>query len=607
MKQIKSPKVILLVMFTLCKSFLFSQTIIDYQSWTSSSGCNIFSDPNNASTVVNVPATINGTAGTVAHLTAIGQPTYDNANKTVNLDSRIVNNSLNNGTEYRMTVNFKQGYTYKITVTAIRIMSQQTGANVLLRLDLNNGGSGTNNLCSGTGVIDASGSGNLKLSQQITGSSFASNADYVFDYLSLSAAQPYLMIAAIPPSGSVLQTILIRKIKIEETPPPVSFTLASPIGVVCGKANPVNLAVTNVYGTPGVTGYTWNLGAANKWIYNGNPAPATISTTGNTLTLSPICGTTPTSLTATAIVGTNSYTTNTPAITPVTETLSITGTNPLCSGTATYSIANLPTCGATVSNWNAIPGGIVQVAGNGNTANVTKLANGQVTLTATVTLTNACNTSTVNLSLPLSSGAFPLTGYYFVNSNYNQPNQNTLGPNNAAIFLPANQYFAVTAYISNANIPSPSWARATSSYPFTWSSSGIQLNFSGYSGTVAYSQRNGTFDFTANTGCGLTTTTFNWPVIPTSSSFRVVASPNPATNNLVVSIESEAVVTKVSGKSTGIIITLYNLTSTEVVKSWTYKSNQTKFNLDVSSIKKGIYILKVTKDKQEQTKQISIE
>jgi|GEM_PF-2978322 len=120
MKQIKSLKVILLLMSTLCTSFLFSQTVIDYQAWTSYSGCNIFSDPNNASTVINVPATINGTAGTVAHLTAIGQPTYDNANKTVNLDSRIVNNSMNHGTEYRMTVNFKEGYTYKITVTCYK-------------------------------------------------------------------------------------------------------------------------------------------------------------------------------------------------------------------------------------------------------------------------------------------------------------------------------------------------------------------------------------------------------------------------------------------------------------------------------------------------------
>ncbi|MGE5107924.1 MAG: T9SS type A sorting domain-containing protein [Sphingobacteriales bacterium] len=421
-------------------------------------------------------------------------------------------------------------------------------------------------------------------------------------------AQPTLTITAFPADNGGTKTVRIRKIRIVETPPLASFTITSPISVICGKANPVNLAVTNVYSTSGVTGYTWNLGAGNTWRYLNAPAPATITTSTNTLQLFPTCGITPTSLTATVTVGTNSYTTNTATVTSVNETLSIIGSNPLCGGSSIYSIANLPTCGAVVSNWNATPGGIVQITDNGNnTATVTKLANGQVTLTATVTLTNACNTSTPNLSFPLSSGAFPLTGYYFVNSNYNQPTQNTLGPNNAAIFLPANQFFGVTAYISNTNIPSPSWARATSSYPFTWSSSGIQLNFSGYSGTVAYSQRNGTFDFTANTGCGLTTTTFTWPVIPTSSSFSVIVSPNPATDNLAVSIEGEPTITKVSGKTANVTLTLYNLTSTEIVKRWSFKNNQPKFNLNIIGIKKGLYILKVNKDKLEQTKQISIE
>jgi len=487
-------------------------------------------------------------------------------------------------------------------------MSSQTGANVLLRLDLNNGGSGTNNSCSGTGIIDASGSGNLKLSRQITGSSFASGADYVFDYNSLSAAQPYLMIAAIPPSGSVLQTILIRKIKIEETPPPVSFTLASPISVICGKANPVVLTVANVYSTPGITGYTWNLGATNKWVYNGNPAPATISTTANTLTLSPICGTTPTNVSATANAGANQYTTNTATITSVNENMSIIGTNPLCSGSATYSIDKLPTCGATVSNWNATPGGIVQVANNGSTANITKLANGQVTLTATVTLTNACNTSTVNLSLPLSSGAIPLTGYYRIASDYhNYGIFNPLYNNNSPIWLPANKIFGVDVFITSSGIQLPTWTKASNSYPFSWGTTGTFLTFSGTSGTTAYSQRNGIFELTANTGCGVTTTTFTWPVVVQGGSFGLTTSPNPATDNLIVSIESETVTTKASGKTANIILTLYNLTSTEVVKRWSFKNNQTKFNLNVSGIKKGLYILKVNRDKQEQTKQISIE
>lgn len=127
MIKIIPSKLSFLLLLLFFSSISFSQTIINYNTWTGASGCNIFSDPNNASTVINVPATINGTNGTIAHLTAIGQPTYDNANKTVNLVSEIVNSSQNQGTEYRITVNFKQNYTYKITITAARIKSQQMG------------------------------------------------------------------------------------------------------------------------------------------------------------------------------------------------------------------------------------------------------------------------------------------------------------------------------------------------------------------------------------------------------------------------------------------------------------------------------------------------
>ena len=43
-----------------------AQTIINYETWTGASGCNIFANS------TNVPAAINGTNTTIAHLTAIG-------------------------------------------------------------------------------------------------------------------------------------------------------------------------------------------------------------------------------------------------------------------------------------------------------------------------------------------------------------------------------------------------------------------------------------------------------------------------------------------------------------------------------------------------------
>lgn len=73
---------LLLVAFFYNSSIIFSQTVIDYQTWTPPSPlpCNLFG------TALNVGATINGSTGTVAHITNIGQPTYNGTDKAVSLD-----------------------------------------------------------------------------------------------------------------------------------------------------------------------------------------------------------------------------------------------------------------------------------------------------------------------------------------------------------------------------------------------------------------------------------------------------------------------------------------------------------------------------------------
>lgn len=153
MKKIITPQLFLLILLNIFSAISFSQTIINYQIWTGASGCNIFASS------TNVPVTINGTNSTIAHLTAIGQPTYDNINKSVNLVTEVKTGGQNQGTEYTTDVDFKKGYSYRITLNVKLSGAASTGPKALLRLDLNNGGNGGNITCNGTGVIDASGSG----------------------------------------------------------------------------------------------------------------------------------------------------------------------------------------------------------------------------------------------------------------------------------------------------------------------------------------------------------------------------------------------------------------------------------------------------------------
>ncbi|HET7115470.1 MAG TPA: hypothetical protein VFI29_03225 [Hanamia sp.] len=300
-------------------------------------------------------------------------------------------------------------------------LSNQRKLNLTLcvRLDLNNGGNGGNTLCNGTGVIDASGSGGLKQSQQITSTTFT---DYIFNYYSLASFEPYLVIAAIPQIGISSQTILIRKITIEETPPPVSFTLPVSLSFQCGSTTPQTFAVTNVYGTTGITNYTWNLGSAtNGWLFNGNPAPQAISTgTTNTLTLTPVCGASQNNISATVTANGNNYATNSSIVSLTPPSITISGNSSLCSGTSTYSVSNVP-CNGTVT-WSASPSGIISLSPNGSSVSVTKVGNGGVTLTAKI---NACSNYSVHMAIAVgtpeqSYGIYPVDypSSYCTGENY---------------------------------------------------------------------------------------------------------------------------------------------------------------------------------------------
>lgn len=561
MKKNIYSKLFFSLLFISCSAITFSQTVINYQTWTGASGCNIFASS------TNVPATINGANSTITHLTAIGQPTYDNVNKSVSIVSETVNNgSLNQGTEYRTTVNFKLGYSYKITINAARIMSSQTGADVLLRLDLNNGGSGSNTLCNGTGIIDANGSGGLKHSLAITSNSFA---DYVFNYSSLSVAETYLMVAAVPPAASVYQTILIRKITIEESSPLPSFTLASsPTAVACGSITPVTFTATGSNIPNGATvSYNWNLGANNKWKYNGSAAPSTISTGAtNTLTLSPICGSALSTVSATATVNGTAYNTNSFAVSITQPSLSITGNSSLCSGSSNYTINGLP-CSATIA-WTPPPS---------NLGHLSTLTSSPTTLTYGGTIgsfTLTANVTSCGVSQPVT---LPVHVGTYVSSDY------TLSWNNGTppYYCP-NQTIAFTlsggATGSNYNWTWPTgWTLVSSGTtsvilktPSSQGSTGnVIVNFTEPCGTsvsksffVAYS----------SSACG-------------SSSTPYTISPNPASSTITIACTSLQTYCNIAAVQ---ITDIYgNIKSSQ---SWNYTNQQVQ--MPVSFLTNGTYIAK---------------
>ena len=287
-------------------------------------------------------------------------------------------------------------------------------------------------------------------------------------------------------------------------------------------------------------------------------------------------------------------------------TLSITGDDYICSGSKTYSISGTLPPGATVC-WSSSHIGYATVPaspGNcGSSVAVTYVAPGATTLTATIT---DCM-ETYNVTKSLAIGA-SVGGHYIILSDYHNPGIfYPLYNNNSPVWLPKNKSFGINAYLTSPGITSYTWSRASTSYPFSWGVAGGYLGIAGSSGSSAFEERDGIFNLTAQTACGTYTGTFTWPVIVQGWGLKISASPNPATSHLTVSIEDAAPEAKALSSNETITITLYRFNYTAPVKTWRFKNDQNKFNLNVSDIQKGQYVLKVQKGKYHQSEIIMIE
>lgn len=479
---------------------VYSQTttIINYQTYNAS-GCNIFANG------VNVPVTINGTNGIISHITTIGQPTYDSTYHSIELNAVTESsNSVIKGTEYKVSVSFKQHYTYKITINAARKKVSSSDIDPNLRIDLNNVASGGNNQCNGTETIDPNLSGNFKQSFQVK-TDPTNFADNVLFYNSLSAAELNLAIAAIPGNNSGLETILIRKITVEETPPPASFTITpQSVELACGSTNPLTFTINGTNVPVGATPtYNWFLGnVPNGWLYNGNEASQNISTgTTNTITLTPVSGVTPKNITATVSIGSTNYHTDTSIISIIQPSV-ITGDSIFCSISDTFRIPNLP-ASATVS-WSAIPSQIVQInSPDASQTTLTRETDGIITLTAIITA-SVCGaippiTRQIVVGKPvISGGTYSYNGY----PSPGQTTTKTLVPfiNNAWNTV-CNQFRAVTD-LQISDTSNVTWSDITQNPPlplgYTWNQTGNNLSLA-----FIYSGRQAVLQIVASNTCGV--------------------------------------------------------------------------------------------------------
>lgn len=300
------------------------------------------------------------------------------------------------GTEFAISgFTFKKDYKYTVKITA----KNNSTYNEPAGLKCNFNPSGVDANCNGVNTINANNgtfsSSSSKWFKVVNGTNFV---EHTFESDYLSSAQSSLGIGTyslfnIGQTSQSKQTIYIKKIQIFEIPPPPSFTLfPTTLALSCSDASSRTFTVTPANIPSGaVVTYQWS---HNGW--------SQISATSTSKTLQPNSGTTlPSSVTVTPILNGVVQPTKTATVTrsALTSSATISGSRTVCSS-ATYTMSGL-LAGQTVSSWTVSNPSIAALsATSGATTTVTKIGNGQVTLTATIR--NACNqtvTKAINLQL----------------------------------------------------------------------------------------------------------------------------------------------------------------------------------------------------------------
>jgi len=579
-------KKIIVSLFLLFSIRAISQNVvIDYQAWNpSGTTCNLFVNP------TNVPAT--GTpSGTIEHQRKLGETVYNSSDLSIQIRTEYqTTGGVYKGGRYRIAYNFKAGYSYTIYITAAAVENTvgfPTGP--FVRADINSIGGGGSTGCNGPETLNYNAGGSpaaVKLSSDVF-------LEYQLIFPQIGN-QSNLEITAFPATDGGIKTVRIKKIRIVETPPPPTFTLSpSPtLDVPLGTNLPQTFTVTNVYNSPGVTSYEWNLGSAsNGWTYNGSPAPQNISTTTNTLTLTPEQCSSLNNVAVTVRMNNSNYQTLNTTVTrsiPPANTFSISGPNEFCSS-GNYTIAGGSLCGATVT-WSLEylanhPNVASLSCTNCSSTTLTKINNGTVLLIATVTFPNS---TTYTYEKYIGVGTPVIRGWYNSPTNSSEP----LNPSSRFQFnwndACYTQYINTNMDISaNATVV---WEDAGNSGGVTWSQVGNNLRF--YFSDIdqwAY------FRVITTNSCGSQSVLYRFRSVGDNCSggtpLRIMLSPNPSNSNVAVSLAEKG-----DNKKTKEILEIRIMDKLGMIKQkWTYNKQaggQPK-QINISTLSPDIYTIMV--------------
>lgn len=264
----------------------------------------------------------------------------------------------------------------------------------------------------------------------------------------------------------------------------------------------------------------------------------------------------------------------------------ITGPDTFC-GSQLYSINNLPS-GATV-NWSVSPSGIASTSPSGNSVTLTRIADGSVTLTASVN--SVCGNMSISKSITVGLPALSVSSYV----------DQTPQPNNY-------QYLNATATQLPGSVTGDyTWYEEVNGLRGAWIASGLQLsNYPIPPCSTVY------YQCVANTSCGEAVYrgyAYNSNCGGYAVSSSLVAYPNPASTELNISNTEETGKKEDApkdGSNPEFLVRLYNEKG-NILRSAKNPKGSKGIKLNIIDIPNGTYYLHISKGKEFIRKQIIIQ
>jgi len=261
---------------------------------------------------------------------------------------------------------------------------------------------------------------------------------------------------------------------------------------------------------------------------------------------------------------------------------------------------NLPVC-----NRSRKFGGRFDLSWTGGGTNATRLSNW-----LDPTATNALTTNTTNVSaLPNTiTPSGNVIGHYTVNGGSTQ--YSITNDTYQNLYLPRNSWVSIVFNITTQTFPNNTWTFENTTANGLYFTASFMTSPYGY-GTVI---KNIYLD--AGTNCGTIRRTYTFNVTSIGGFGRVAVSPNPANDNLNVTIIKEAISSNdidkenqnkltVTGKTN---FSISDINTNQVLKRWTFnESKLMNYNLDIRGLKAGVYVLTTERNGETTTTKVIVQ